>query len=147
MLKKWENLAQKKSQLGVRISKILRIKIIKILYLYYHKNISVNNIKVHLLYFLQQNHVMLFKFIQKNNSLEKKISIQQIFFFSFLKKFGLKIKKKMINVNHTTNTIVLIKMRPLIFLVFSPYGLASKCGIILQISIYTWRNLANQVKL
>lgn len=136
MLKKWENLAQKKSQLGVRISKILRIKIIKILYLYYHKNISVNNIKVHLLYFLQQNHVMLFKFIQKNNSLEKKISIQQIFFFSFLKKFGLKIKKKMINVNHTTNTIVLIKMRPLIFLVLNRFGLACKYRIISQIQLY-----------
>ena len=49
----------------------------------------------------------------------------------------------MINVNHTTNTIVLTKMKLLIFLVFSPYGLTSKCGVILQISIYTWRKLAN----
>ena len=39
-------------------------------------------------------------------------------------------------------TTVLIKMRLLIFLVSSRYGLACKCGIIFQISIYNWMDIA-----
>ena len=65
--------------------------------------------------------------------MEKNIKIQQALFFSFLKKLGLKNKK---TINMRYSTIVLIKMRLLMFSVFSQYGLACKYGIILQISTY-----------
>ena len=56
--------------------------------------------------------------IINNNSVEKNINIQEVFFFSLLKKPGLKNKnKKTIDLNYLI--IVLIKMLLLIFLVFS----------------------------
>ena len=58
--------------------------------------------------------------------MEKNINIQQAIFFSFLKKPGLKTKK-IVNINYSI--IVLIKMRLLIFLIFSQYELACKYGI------------------
>ena len=45
-------------------------------------------------------------------------------------------KQKIININYLI--MVLIKMRFLIFLVLSRYGLACKYGIISQISIFNW---------
>ena len=57
------------------------------------------------------------------------------FLFSFLKKQAYKTKK-IININYII--IVLMKIRLLMFLVFSQYGLACKYEIIIQISIYDW---------
>ena len=75
--------------------------------------------------------------IINNNSVEKNINIQEVFFFSLLKKPGLKNKnKKTIDLNYLI--IVLIKMLLLIFLVFSYYELACKYGIIFQVSTYNW---------
>ena len=76
-----------------------------------------------------------------NKSVEKNINIQQVLFFSFLKKPGLKKKKKKItNINYFI--IVLIKMRLLIFLVFSSKGLACKYGIIFQNRYITGSRIA-----
>ena len=49
------------------------------------------------------------------------------FFFSLLKIPGLR-NKKIINIKYLI--IVLIKMRLLIFLILSQYGLTSKCGVL-----------------
>ena len=49
--------------------------------------------------------------------MEKNINIQQAIFLTFLKKPGLKNKKKIIKINYLIN--VLIKMRLFIFLDFS----------------------------
>ena len=64
----------------------------------------------------------------------KNINIQQALFFSLLKKPGLKNKKN----HYHCMIIALVKMRLLIFLVFSQYGLACKYEIIFQVSIYNW---------
>ena len=67
--------------------------------------------------------------------MEENINIQQALFFSFLEKPSLKTKK-IIDVSYLI--MVLIKMRLIIFLTLSRYGLAYKHGIIIQISIYDW---------
>ena len=55
----------------------------------------------------------------------------------FLKKDqAYKTKKKVINISYLI--VALIKMRLLIFLVLSRYGLAFKCRTISKISIYNW---------
>ena len=82
-----------------------------------------------------QNNIRLVK-VLNNNFVKKNINIQQTLFFSFLKNPGLKNKTKTFNVNYLI--IALIKMKLLIFLVFSQYGLARKHRIILQVSIYNW---------
>ena len=64
------------------------------------------------------------------------MDIQQALFFSFLKKTKAIKQKKVINISYLI--MVLIKMRLLIFLVLSRYGLACKYRIISQISIYNW---------
>ena len=66
----------------------------------------------------------------------KNINIQQTLFFSFLKKTKPIKQKKIIKISCLI--MVLIKMRLLIFLVLSRYGLACKYRIISQISIYNW---------
>ena len=58
--------------------------------------------------------------------MEKNITIQQALFFSSLKKPRLK-DKKIINISYLV--IMLIKIRLLIFLVLSRYGLSYKYGI------------------
>ena len=63
--------------------------------------------------------------------MEKNINIEQGLFFSFSKKSRLKKQKKLINISYLL--MVLIKNRLLIFLVFSRYRLACKCGIIFQV--------------
>ena len=70
-------------------------------------------------------------FLLNNNSVEKKINIQQVLLFSFLKKPGLKNKKKIKKIKSK-------KMLLLIFLVFSQFGLACKYGKISPISTYNW---------
>ena len=65
------------------------------------------------------------------------MDIQQALFFSFLKKTKPIQQKKIINISHLI--MVLIKMRLLILLVLSRYGLLCKYRIISQISIYNWR--------
>ena len=70
-------------------------------------------------------------FILKTNCVEKNINIEQGLFFSFSKKNRLKKQKKLINISYLL--MVLIKNRLLIFLVFSRYKLACKCGIIFQV--------------
>ena len=65
----------------------------------------------------------------------RNINTQQALFFSFLKKKTKPKKQK----NIIYLIIVLIKMRLLIFLVFSQYRLACKYGNIFQISIYNLR--------
>ena len=67
--------------------------------------------------------------------MEENINIQQALFFSFLEKPSLKTKK-IIDVSYLI--MVLIKMRLIIFLTLSRYGLACKHGIIIQMSIYDW---------
>ena len=67
--------------------------------------------------------------------MEKNISIQQAVFY-FSKKRKQKKKKKIINISYLI--MALIKMRLLIFLVLSRYGLACIYGIIFQMSIYNW---------
>ena len=57
-------------------------------------------------------------------------------FLFFLKKDQAYKTKKIINISYLI--MVLIKMRLLIFLVLSRYGLACKYRIISQISIYNW---------
>ena len=64
------------------------------------------------------------------------MNIQQALFFSLLKKTKPIKQKKIINISYLI--MVLIKMRLLIFLVLSRYGLACKYRIISQISIYNW---------
>ena len=66
----------------------------------------------------------------------KNINIQQTLFFSFLKKTKPIKQKKIIKISCLI--MVLIKMRLLIFLVLSRYGLACKYRIISQISIFNW---------
>ena len=56
-------------------------------------------------------------------------------FLSFLKKQDLK-NKKIINISYLK--LVLIRMRLLIFLPFSKYGLTCKYEIIFQISMENW---------
>ena len=68
--------------------------------------------------------------------MEKNINIQQVPFFYFLEKTRPKKQNAIINISHLI--IVLIKMRLLIFFVFSRYGLACKYGIIFQVSVYHW---------
>ena len=65
------------------------------------------------------------------------MDIQQALFFSFLKKTKPIQQKKIINISYLI--MVLIKMRLLILLVLSRYGLLCKYRIISQISIYNWR--------
>ena len=64
------------------------------------------------------------------------MDIQQALFFSFLKKTKAIKQKKVINISYLI--MVLIKMRLLILLVLSRYGLVFKYRIISQISIYNW---------
>ena len=64
------------------------------------------------------------------------MNIQQALFFSLLKKTKPIKQKKIINISYLI--MVLIKMRLLIFLVLSRYGLACKYKKISQISIYNW---------
>ena len=65
------------------------------------------------------------------------MNIQQALFFSFLKKTKpIKQNKKLINISYLI--MVLIKIRLIIFLVLSRYGLACRCRIISQILIYNW---------
>ena len=59
--------------------------------------------------------------------------MQRAFFFFVLKK-----KTDLKNKNNYDISQVLIKMRPLISLIFSQYGLACKYGTIFQISVYNW---------
>ena len=66
--------------------------------------------------------------------MEKNINIQQVLFFSFQKKTKPKKQKNVINISYII--IMLIKMRPLMFLVFSQYGLACKYEILFQISVF-----------
>ena len=61
------------------------------------------------------------------------MNIQQAFFFSFLKKSKPMKQTKIISISYLI--MVLIKIRLLIFLVLSRYGLACKYRIISQISI------------
>ena len=68
--------------------------------------------------------------------MEKNMNIQQALFFSLLKKTKPIKQKKIINISYLI--MVLIKMRLLIFLVLSRYGLACKYRIISQISIFNW---------
>ena len=68
--------------------------------------------------------------------MEKNLNIQQALFFSFLKRTKPLKQKKVINVSYLIMT--LIKMKQLIFLVLSRYGLGCKYRIISQISIYDW---------
>ena len=64
------------------------------------------------------------------------MNIQQALFFSLLKKTKPIKQKKIINISYLI--MVLIKMRLLIFLVLSRYGLACKYKKISQIWIYNW---------
>ena len=64
--------------------------------------------------------------------MEKNINLQRVLFF-LRKTKPKKQNKKIINISYL---MMLIKMRLLIFLVLSHYGLACKYGIIFQISIY-----------
>ena len=57
-------------------------------------------------------------------------------FLFFLKKNRPKKRKKISSIRYLI--MLLINMRPVIFLVFSQYGLACKYGIIFQISTYNW---------
>ena len=68
--------------------------------------------------------------------MEKNLNIQQALFFSFLKRTKPLKQKKVINVSYLI--MALIKMKQLIFLVLSRYGLGCKYRIISQISIYDW---------
>ena len=68
--------------------------------------------------------------------MEKNLNVQQALFFSLLKKTKPLKQKKVINVSYLI--MALIKMKQLIFLVLSRYGLACKYRIISQISIYDW---------
>ena len=57
-------------------------------------------------------------------------------FLLFSKKTKPKKQREIINISYLI--MVLIKIRLLIFLIFSQYGLASKFRIMFQISIYNW---------
>ena len=61
--------------------------------------------------------------ISNNKSMKKKINIQQALFVSLLKKASLKIKN-IISISYLI--LVIVKVRLLIFLVFSQHGLALK---------------------
>ena len=99
----------------------------KIFWSYYHENI----LKTSVLLWAPKS----LSFILNNNSVEKKINIQQILLFSFVKNKP-KTSKKVISI--CSLIMVLIKMRLLIFLVLSRYGSACKYGIIFQTSIHNW---------
>ena len=71
-----------------------------------------------------------------NDSVEKSTNMQQAFFFPLLRKKHALKNKKIFNINNLI--IALTKMRMLIFLAFSQYGLVSKYGTIFEISIYDW---------
>ena len=77
---------------------------------------------------------VILEFYFKQNSEEKNINIQQTLFFSFLKKTKPIKQKKIINISYLM--MVQIKMRLLIFLALTRYGLACKYRIISQISIF-----------
>ena len=118
----WTHLAQKNSQPGAKISTIFRLswKCLNRIVIKTFQNIwSTLSIK------------FMLSFVLKNNSAEK-IIIQQALFFSFLKKPGLKNNQKNLNFNYLI--IVPIKMRLLLFLVISQYGLPCKYGIVFQFS-------------
>ena len=118
----WTHLAQKNSQPGAKISTIFRLswKCLNRIVIKTFQNIwSTLSIK------------FMLSFVLKNNSAEK-IIIQQALFFSFLKKPGLKDNQKNLNFNYLI--IVPIKMRLLLFLVISQYGLPCKYGIDFQFS-------------
>ena len=67
--------------------------------------------------------------------MEKNINIQEDpFIFSFKKQ----TQETKIIINISYLTMVLIKMRLLMFLVLSQYGLACKYGIIFQTAIHKW---------
>ena len=69
------------------------------------------------------------------------MNIQQALFFSFIEKTRPINQKKFTNFSYLI--MVLIKMKLLIFLVLSWYGLASKYRIISQRSIYNWMQNCN----
>ena len=77
---------------------------------------------------------VILEFYFKQSSVVKNMNIQQALFI--LKKDQAYKTKKIINISYLI--MVLIKMRLLIFLVLSRYGLACKYRIISQISIYNW---------
>ena len=87
-------------------------------------------------YFEQENQVMLFKVSFYTITLWREHQYTTSSFLFFHKKLSLKNKKNIINISCSIK--VRIKMRLLIFLVFSQYGLAYKYGIILLISICNW---------
>ena len=125
----------KNSQSGTTITAIFRlenVEILKMLKLHYHKSI----LKTSGLLRASRSCFIIQSFISKNNSVEKNINIQQVLSLSLLKMPGLKNKqkKRIIKINYLI--IALIKMRLLILLILSQYGLACKYGIIFQISIH-----------
>ena len=77
---------------------------------------------------------VILEFYFKQSSVVKNMNIQQALFI--LKKDQAYKTKKIINISYLI--MVLIKMRLLIFLVLSRYGLACKYRIISQISIFNW---------
>ena len=125
----------KNSQSGTTITAIFRlenVEILKMLKLHYHKSI----LKTSGLLRASRSCFIIQSFISKNNSVEKNINIQQVLSLSLLKMPGLKNKqkKRIIKINYLI--IALIKMRLLILLILSQYGLACKYGIIFQVSIH-----------
>ena len=125
----------KNSQSGTTITAIFgleNVEILKMFKLHYHKSI----LKTSGLLRASRSCFIIQSFISKNNSVEKNINIQQVLSLSLLKMPGLKNKqkKKIIKINYLI--IALIKMRLLILLILSQYGLACKYGIIFQVSIH-----------
>ena len=66
--------------------------------------------------------------------MEKNINIQQAILILLLKEQGLKNPQNIININY----LATVKMKLLIFLKLSQYGLAFKYGIIFQVRIQNW---------
>ena len=125
----------KNSQSGTTITAIFgleNVEILRMFKLHYHKSI----LKTSGLLRASRSCFIIQSFISKNNSVEKNINIQQVLSLSLLKMPGLKNKqkKKIIKINYLI--IALIKMRLLILLILSQYGLACKYGIIFQVSIH-----------
>ena len=75
--------------------------------------------------------MLFYSFVLNNNSVEKNMNIQEALFF--LEKDKAYKRKNIINISYMI--MGLIKIRLLIFLVLSQYGLACKYRIISQISI------------
>ena len=68
--------------------------------------------------------------------MEKNMNIQEALFFFFLKKGQSYKTKEIINISYLI--MVLIKLSLSRFLVLSQHGVACKCRIIYQMSIYNW---------